>query len=53
MPTHLLLNLQLVNNWGELGQDLVGLLVVFELGGDEIGEVAEGFGSVEDLQSIC
>ena len=49
MSTHLLFDLQLVDNGRQLRQDLVCLLVVFELGSDEIGKVAEGFGSVEDL----
>lgn len=49
MSTHLLFDLQLVYDGSQLGQDLVGLLVVFELGGDEIGEVAERLGGVEDL----
>jgi len=47
--THLLLDLQLVHDRGQLRQDLVCLLVVFELCGDEVGEVAEGLGGVEDL----
>jgi hypothetical protein len=51
MSTHLLFDLQLVHDRCQLRQDLVSLLVVFELGGDEIGKVAEGFGGVEDLIS--
>lgn len=49
VSTHLLFDLQLVDDRRQLRQNLVGLLVVFELGGDEVGEVAEGFGGVEDL----
>ena len=52
MSTHLLFDLQLVHNRGKLRQNLVSLLVVFELGGDEVGEVAEGLGGVEDLDQI-
>jgi hypothetical protein len=36
----LLVNLKLVNLGGELGQDLVGLLVVLELSCDQVGKVA-------------
>ena len=49
VSTHLLFDLQLVHDGSQLGQNLVGFLVVFELGGDEVGEVAEGLGGVEDL----
>lgn len=49
MSTHLLFHLQLLDDGSQLGQDVVGLLVVFELGGDEFGEVAERLGGVEDL----
>lgn len=49
MSTHLLFHLQLLDDGSQLGQDVVGLLVVFELGGDEFGEVAEWLGGVEDL----
>jgi hypothetical protein len=51
MSTHLLFDLQLVHDGRQLRQDLVRLLVVFELGGDEVGEVAERLGGVEDLGS--
>jgi hypothetical protein len=55
MSTHLLLNLQLVDDWRQLRQNLVCLLVVFKLGGDKVGEVAEGLRCVEDLRcvSVC
>jgi hypothetical protein len=49
MTTYFLLNLQLINNWGELRQNLVCLLVVFELCCNQIREVAEGLGGVENL----
>lgn len=49
MATHLLLDLQLVHNGRQLGKDLVCALVVFELRGDEVREVAERLGGVEDL----
>lgn len=49
MSTHLLFDLELVHDGSQLGQDLVCLLVVFELCSNEIGEVAEGLGCVEDL----
>lgn len=40
MRTHLLLNLQRIHSRGELAQNLVGLLVELELGGDQIGQIA-------------
>lgn len=49
MATHLLFDLQLVHDGRELRKNLVGLLVVLELGGDEVGEVAQRLGGVEDL----
>jgi hypothetical protein len=49
MSTDLLLDLKLIYDRSELREDLIGLLVVLELGGDQVREVAEGFGSVEDL----
>jgi hypothetical protein len=54
MATYFLFDLQLVNDGCQLGQDLVCLLVVFKLGGNKVGEVAERFGCVENLQiSVC
>ena len=49
MATHLLLDLQLVDDRGQFQQDLVGFFVVLELRGDQVREVAEGLGGVEDL----
>ena len=51
MSTHLLFDLQLVHNGRQLRQNLVCLLMVFELGGDEVGEVAEGLRGIEHLLS--
>jgi hypothetical protein len=48
--THLLLNLQSVNDGGQLGEDLVGPLVIFELGGNQIRQVPQGLGGVQDLE---
>lgn len=47
--TYFLLSLQALNDGSELLQDLVGLLVVLNLGGDELRKVAQGLGGVEDL----
>ncbi len=47
--TCLLFDLQPVNDGCQLAQNLVGLLVVLHLGGDQLGEVAQGLGGVEDL----
>lgn len=50
MATHLLLNLQLINGGSQLAQNLICLLVVLELGGNQVRQVAEGLGGVEYLQ---
>ncbi len=52
VSTHLLFNLQLIHNRCQFGEDFVCLLMVFELSSDEIGEIAKGFGGVEDLFGI-
>jgi transcriptional regulator of aromatic amino acid metabolism len=49
MATYFLLNLQLINNRGELRQNLVCLLVVLELCCNQVREVAEGLGGVKNL----
>jgi hypothetical protein len=49
MATYFLLYLQLINYWGELRQNLICLLVVFELRCNQVREVAEGFGGVKNL----
>jgi hypothetical protein len=51
VATHLLLNLQLIDNGRQLGENLVCLLMVLELCGDEIRKIAERFGGVKDLES--
>ena len=51
VATHLLLNLQLIYDGRQLRQNLVSLLVELELRGDEVREVAERLGGVEDLES--
>ena len=45
----LLLHLQAINNGRRLAQDLLSLLVVLDLGGDQLSEVTEGLGGIEDL----
>jgi hypothetical protein len=49
VTTHLLLHLQLVDHRSQLREDLVGLLVVFKLGGDEVRKVTEGLRGIKDL----
>ena len=49
MSTHLMFDLQLVHYRRQLRQDLVCLFMVLELGGDEIGKIAEGLRSVKNL----
>lgn len=50
--TYLLLDLQRINSRGELAQNLVGLLVELELGGDQVGQVAQGLGGIKDLNGV-
>lgn len=50
--TYLLLDLQCIHSRGELAQNLVGLLVELELGGDQIGQVAQGLGGIKDLEGV-
>ena len=45
----LLLDLESLNDGGKLAEDLVGLLMVLDLGGNELGEVAKRLGGVEHL----
>jgi len=47
--TYLLLDLQSIYSRGELAEDLVGLLVELQLGGDQIGQVAQGLRGIKDL----
>lgn len=47
--TCLLFELQPLDDGSELAQNLVGPLVVLGLGGDELGEVAQGLGGIENL----
>jgi hypothetical protein len=42
--------LESFNNRGKLAKDLIGLLVVFDLSLDQLGEVAKGLGGVENLE---
>jgi hypothetical protein len=46
---YLLLNLELVHDWSQFRQDLICLLMELDLCGNKLGEVAEGFGGIEDL----
>lgn len=48
----LLLDLQAINHRRQLAQDLISLLVVFELSSNEVCKVAKGLGGIKDLQHI-
>jgi hypothetical protein len=47
--THLLVNLELVDNGREVRKDLVGLLMEFHLRGNQLGEVAQRLRGVQHL----
>lgn len=49
MTTYLLLKLKTLDDRSQLAQDLVGLLMVFNLSGDKLCEVAEGFRGIKNL----
>lgn len=51
-PTCLLLDLQALNGWRKLAEDLVGLLVVLHLGSDELSEVAERLRGIQNLWKV-
>lgn len=48
-----LVDLQLVDLRSELGQDLIGFLVVLELGSNEVCEVPERLGGIKDLTQLA
>jgi hypothetical protein len=47
----LLLNLETVDDGGQLTQDFVGFPVVLKLGSDQVGEVAERLRRIKDLDN--
>jgi hypothetical protein len=47
--TYFLFGLQALNDGSELSKDLVGLLVVLNLSRDQLGQIAQRLGGVEDL----
>jgi hypothetical protein len=47
-----LLNLETINNWCKLAENLICLLVVLELGSDQVGEVSERFRGIKDLAAV-
>lgn len=53
MTTHFLLNLKIIDDWCELTQDLICLLVVLKLGGNEVGKIAEWLRCVEHLKLLA
>lgn len=51
--TYFLLGLQALDDGSELLEGLGGLLVVLDLSGDKLGEVAQRLGRVKDLASLA
>lgn len=47
--TYLLLDLQSIHSRSKLAQDLVGLLVELQLGGNKVGQVAQRLGGIKNL----
>lgn len=50
--TALLFNLELINLWRELGQYLISSLVIFQLCSNQVGQVTEWLGGIQDLNSV-
>ena len=50
-PTHFLLSLQALDDGHELAEGFLGLLVVLDLGGDKLGQMTQGLGGVQNLDS--
>lgn len=50
--THFLLGLEAFDDRRKLAENLICLLVVLNLSGDELGQVSEGLGGVEDLYIV-
>jgi hypothetical protein len=48
-----LLNLETINNWCKLAKNLVAFLVIFQLGGDQIGKVSEWLRGIKYLQLLA
>jgi hypothetical protein len=49
LKAYLLLDLERIHGGSEFTKNLVGLLVELQLGGDQIGQVAQGLGGIKDL----
>lgn len=47
--TYLLLNLQSIHSRSKLAQNLVGLLVELQLGGNKVGQITQGLGGIKNL----
>jgi hypothetical protein len=47
--TSLLVDLQLINLRSQLRQDLIGLLVIFELSGDQISQIPKWLRRIQNL----
>lgn len=50
LTTNLLLDLQPINNWGKLAEDLVRFLVVLQLSRDKICQIPERFRRIQNLE---
>lgn len=50
--SYLMLDLQAINNRRQLAEDLVRLLVEFELSGDQVRQVAERLRGIEGLAHL-
>ena len=44
-----MLNLESINDWCKLAENLICLLVEFELGGNQVGKISERFRGIKDL----
>jgi hypothetical protein len=52
MTTHLLFNLKIIHDWGKFAENFIGLLVEFQLRGDQVGKVSKWLRGIENLASV-
>jgi hypothetical protein len=51
MTTHLLFNLKVVHDWSKFAENLICLLVEFQLCSNQIGKIPERLWCIENLPS--
>ena len=52
MTTHLLFNLQVVDHWSKFAEDLICLLMIFQLCSNQIGKIPKWLWRIKNLSAI-